>query len=178
MAVMELVRSFKQRILLSTDLNARGLDLPSVNLVINLDLPMSDATYMHRVGRSGRFGSLGIAVSVVTTGELSRLRGVIARTESSDLQPLFPPAPDAERRRAAATEPPSRCSAARAQPRAELRASSGSADDAAQAHEAADSESWMQLQRAYSYWYWRAATASSQRLFSEPPWVAFPSLSV
>jgi len=175
MAVMELVRSFKQRILLSTDLNARGLDLPSVNLVINLDLPMSDATYMHRVGRSGRFGSLGIAVSVVTTGELSRLRGVIARTESSDLQPLFPSAPDAERRRAAANEPPSSCSAASAQPRAE---SSGSADDVAQAHEAADSESWMKLQRTYSYWYWRAATASSQRLFSEPPWVAFPSLSV
>ena len=45
------------RVLVSTDLTARGVDLEHVNLVVNLDLPIDAATYTHRVGRSGRFGT-------------------------------------------------------------------------------------------------------------------------
>jgi len=67
-------RAFRLRILISTDLNARGLDLPYVNLIINVDLPSNDATYLHRVGRTGRFGTSGIAVSLVTQAELSQLQ--------------------------------------------------------------------------------------------------------
>lgn len=61
--------SYKCRILVSTDLSARGLDSEHVNLVINLDVPFDQATYLHRVGRSGRFGSKGIAISLVCEGE-------------------------------------------------------------------------------------------------------------
>ncbi|MEW5310630.1 MAG: hypothetical protein WDW38_002409 [Sanguina aurantia] len=60
------VKGFKARVIVSTDVLARGVDLERVNLVANLDLPRSAATYMHRVGRTGRFGTLGVAVSYLT----------------------------------------------------------------------------------------------------------------
>ena len=53
---------------------ARGVDLSRVNLVANLDLPRDAATYMHRVGRTGRYGTRGVAVTFVTPAELERLR--------------------------------------------------------------------------------------------------------
>ncbi len=46
------------RVLATTDVAARGVDLPHVNAVVNLDLPLTPDTYLHRVGRAGRFGSL------------------------------------------------------------------------------------------------------------------------
>ncbi len=55
---------------MSTDVMARGVDLDRVNLVVNMDLPYDAPTYAHRVGRTGRFGSRGIAVSYVTPAEL------------------------------------------------------------------------------------------------------------
>ena len=73
-ASLSQARAFRLRILISTDLNARGLDLPYVNLIINVDLPSNDATYLHRVGRTGRFGTSGIAVSLVTATELLQLQ--------------------------------------------------------------------------------------------------------
>jgi len=54
------------RNLVSSDLFTRGIDIQSVNVVINFDFPKSGETYLHRVGRSGRFGHLGIAVNLVT----------------------------------------------------------------------------------------------------------------
>lgn len=60
-------REFKTRILIATDLMARGIDSENVNLVINLELPDDAATYLHRVGRAGRFGSHGIAVSFIAS---------------------------------------------------------------------------------------------------------------
>lgn len=53
---------------------ARGVDLARVNLVANLDLPRDGATYMHRVGRTGRYGTRGIAVTFANSTELARLR--------------------------------------------------------------------------------------------------------
>jgi ATP-dependent RNA helicase DDX6/DHH1 len=59
-------RTGKCRNLVSSDLFTRGIDIQAVNLVVNFDLPKSSETYLHRIGRSGRFGNKGIAVSLVT----------------------------------------------------------------------------------------------------------------
>lgn len=56
----------KQKILISTDVSARGIDIQGIELVINFDLPQDNATYYHRIGRAGRFGRAGKAVSIVS----------------------------------------------------------------------------------------------------------------
>ena len=56
---MSMLRNFQIRIIVSTDLIARGVDVQRVSLVINLGLPKTNETYLHRVGRTGRFGALG-----------------------------------------------------------------------------------------------------------------------
>lgn len=67
--VMATLREFRNRILISTDLTARGIDLENVNLVINLDLPHDTHTYLHRIGRAGRYGSHGIVISILAEGK-------------------------------------------------------------------------------------------------------------
>ena len=61
------------RILLSTDLLSRGIDIQQLSLVINFDLPRSKETYIHRIGRSGRYGRKGVAINFVTERELENL---------------------------------------------------------------------------------------------------------
>jgi len=56
-------KDFKKRILVVTDLFGRGMDVERVNIVINYDMPPESDTYLHRVGRAGRFGTKGLAVS-------------------------------------------------------------------------------------------------------------------
>ncbi|KAH7619074.1 hypothetical protein Ndes2526B_g06027 [Nannochloris sp. 'desiccata'] len=63
--VLNSLRSFGLRIVVATDVAARGIDLDRVNLVVNFDLPAAPATLMHRVGRAGRFGTRGTAISLV-----------------------------------------------------------------------------------------------------------------
>jgi len=63
----------KGRILVSTDVWARGVDVERVNIVINYDMPDSSDTYLHRVNRAGRFGTKGLAVSFVSTEEDSKI---------------------------------------------------------------------------------------------------------
>jgi len=48
------------------DLFTRGIDIQAVNVVINFDFPKHSETYLHRIGRSGRFGHLGIAINLIT----------------------------------------------------------------------------------------------------------------
>ena len=79
MRALDSVRAFRVRVLVSTDLTARGVDLERVNLVVNLDLPRHGPTLLHRLGRTGRFGSLGLAVTVATPGEVPRLQAMLAR---------------------------------------------------------------------------------------------------
>eukprot|EP00735_Rhodelphis_limneticus_P015463 TRINITY_DN972_c0_g1::TRINITY_DN972_c0_g1_i1::g.16110::m.16110 TRINITY_DN972_c0_g1::TRINITY_DN972_c0_g1_i1::g.16110 ORF type:complete len:408 (+),score=72.30,sp/Q7XMK8/RH6_ORYSJ/78.96/0.0,DEAD/PF00270.24/3.7e-40,Helicase_C/PF00271.26/2.3e-26,RINT1_TIP1/PF04437.8/0.057,Sirohm_synth_M/PF14824.1/0.42 TRINITY_DN972_c0_g1_i1:90-1313(+) len=59
-------RSGLCRNLVSSDLFTRGIDIPSVNVVINFDFPKNSETYLHRIGRSGRFGHLGLAINLIT----------------------------------------------------------------------------------------------------------------
>jgi superfamily II DNA/RNA helicase len=66
---VENLRKFHCRVLLSTDLIARGIDAENVNLIINFDIPRNFATYLHRIGRAGRYGSYGIAISLAAAGE-------------------------------------------------------------------------------------------------------------
>lgn len=63
------LQDFSCRILVATDLAARGIDATNVDLVINLDAPENIATYLHRIGRSGRYGSKGMAITIVAAGE-------------------------------------------------------------------------------------------------------------
>ncbi|CAO3568375.1 unnamed protein product [Mortierella alpina] len=69
LAVMDKARKFELRVLVCSDLIARGIDIDRVNLVVNLDLPRDPETYLHRVGRTGRYGTTGLAVSIVDDAE-------------------------------------------------------------------------------------------------------------
>ena len=73
-AIMNDFRSGATRILLSSDLIARGIDVQSVNLVINYDFPNNFESYIHRIGRSGRFGRKGMAITFITKQEQSTLK--------------------------------------------------------------------------------------------------------
>ena len=82
-AVMQTFKQFGCRILCSTDLTARGIDAENVNLVVNMEVPWEHNTYLHRIGRGGRFGSLSLAVTLAAMGEeVTKLQGLVARTGS------------------------------------------------------------------------------------------------
>uniref|UniRef100_A0A671VX92 RNA helicase n=1 Tax=Sparus aurata TaxID=8175 RepID=A0A671VX92_SPAAU len=66
---MSKLKQYQCRVLISTDLTSRGIDADKVNLVINLDVPQDWETYMHRIGRAGRFGTQGLAVTYCCHGE-------------------------------------------------------------------------------------------------------------
>lgn len=55
------------------DLFTRGIDIQAVNVVINFDTPKNAETYLHRIGRSGRFGHLGVAINLITPDDRHRL---------------------------------------------------------------------------------------------------------
>merc|ERR1712057_131608 len=62
-------KDFQKRILVATDLFGRGIDIERVNIVINYDVPTVSDQYLHRVGRAGRFGTKGLAITFVSTEE-------------------------------------------------------------------------------------------------------------
>lgn len=76
------------RYLISTDLNARGIDVHGVNLVINYDMPQLSqdgagvATYIHRIGRSGRYGKVGTAISFIYQGDVEIYKREIAKNSA------------------------------------------------------------------------------------------------
>jgi len=71
--VMRDFRNGATRVLITTDLLARGIDVYQVSLVINYELPREKETYIHRIGRSGRFGRKGNAINFVTLAEKDEL---------------------------------------------------------------------------------------------------------
>lgn len=74
--IMNDFRSGTLRILLSSDLLARGIDIQQLSLVINFDLPREKETYIHRIGRSGRYGRKGVAINLITTREIDYLKSI------------------------------------------------------------------------------------------------------
>ncbi|KAJ6223197.1 hypothetical protein RDWZM_001742 [Blomia tropicalis] len=74
--IMQEFRSGSSRILITTDLLARGIDVQQVSLVINFDLPINYENYIHRIGRSGRFGRKGNAINLITNDDLAQLKGI------------------------------------------------------------------------------------------------------
>jgi translation initiation factor 4A len=73
------MRAFKRgesRVLVTTDLVARGIDVQHVNYVVNFDVPLNTESYVHRIGRSGRYGRRGIAISFVAPQEVAALRDI------------------------------------------------------------------------------------------------------
>jgi len=62
-------KDFKSRIMVATNIFGRGIDIERVNVVINYDMPENSDTYLHRVGRAGRFGTKGLAISFVSSKE-------------------------------------------------------------------------------------------------------------
>ncbi|KAL3645834.1 hypothetical protein CASFOL_011014 [Castilleja foliolosa] len=75
-AIMEEFRKGQTRVLITTDVWARGLDVQQVSLVINYDLPNNRELYIHRIGRSGRFGRKGVAINFVKTDDIKILRDI------------------------------------------------------------------------------------------------------
>lgn len=74
--VIDNFRKGETRILLSTDLLCRGIDVQQVSVVINYDIPNSVDSYIHRIGRSGRFGRKGVAINFVTYTDISKLHDI------------------------------------------------------------------------------------------------------
>ncbi|KLO19870.1 ATP-dependent RNA helicase FAL1 [Schizopora paradoxa] len=75
-AIMAEFRAGTSRVLITTDVWARGIDVQQVSLVINYDLPANRENYIHRIGRSGRFGRKGVAINFVTVEDVKILRDI------------------------------------------------------------------------------------------------------
>ncbi|NND97885.1 MAG: DEAD/DEAH box helicase [Pirellulaceae bacterium] len=69
-------RDFKIQVLVATDVAARGIDIDGVTHVINYDMPVEPESYVHRIGRTGRAGAEGIAISFCTVDEIEELRAI------------------------------------------------------------------------------------------------------
>ena len=76
--VMSAFRSGSSRVLVTTDLVARGIDVHHVNIVINYDLPTNKQNYLHRIGRGGRYGRKGVAINFVSQKDVEILREIEA----------------------------------------------------------------------------------------------------
>ncbi|CAM8938220.1 unnamed protein product [Rhodiola kirilowii] len=75
-AIMQEFRGGNTRVLITTDVWARGIDVQQVSLVINYDLPNNRELYIHRIGRSGRFGRKGVAINFVKSDDIKILRDI------------------------------------------------------------------------------------------------------
>lgn len=62
-------KDFNKRIMVATDIFGRGIDIERVNIVFNYDMPENADSYLHRVGRAGRFGTKGLAITFASTPE-------------------------------------------------------------------------------------------------------------
>ena len=85
--LMKQFRTGVTRVLISTDLLCRGIDIQQVSIVINFDLPRSRESYIHRIGRSGRFGRKGVAINFITEYDHSQIDHLI-KYFNATIEPL------------------------------------------------------------------------------------------
>ena len=83
-------REKKHRILVATDIAARGLDIPHIEHVVNFDLPQAPEDYIHRIGRTGRAGADGSAISFITPEDALKWRNI---QKLMDPDAVLPPLP-------------------------------------------------------------------------------------
>ena len=69
-------RSGKCRMLISSNVTARGIDVQQVSCVINFDIPRDVSTYLHRIGRSGRWGRKGMGLNLITERDVEKMREI------------------------------------------------------------------------------------------------------
>ena len=69
-------RTGKQRVLISSNVTARGIDIQQVSVVINFDIPKDVHTYLHRIGRSGRWGRKGVGINMITRRDLFKIKEI------------------------------------------------------------------------------------------------------
>ncbi len=100
--VIESLRAGKVRLLIATDVAARGLDIEGVSHVINYDLPKAPRDYVHRIGRTGRAGESGVAISLVTPAEWIQLVDIEdfkgSKLERREIPGMEPTRPEAQGR--------------------------------------------------------------------------------
>lgn len=85
--IMDDFRNGVSRVLISTDLLSRGIDIQQVSIVINYDVPQSVDNYIHRIGRSGRFGRKGVSINFVTEYDKSKIQE-LEKYYSTQILPL------------------------------------------------------------------------------------------
>ena len=83
-------REGRTRVLVATDIAARGIDVESVSHVINYDVPVAPEDYVHRIGRTGRAGNAGRAITLVTPVDESSMRAIERLTGQSVARVLLP----------------------------------------------------------------------------------------
>jgi len=81
-------KEFNKRIMVATDIFGRGIDIQHVNIVINYDIPEGPDTYLHRVGRAGRFGTKGLAITFVSSQDDSNILNKVQERFEVNIQEL------------------------------------------------------------------------------------------
>ena len=84
--VLTSFRKEKIHVLVATDVAARGLDVPSITCVINYDMPQNPEDYIHRIGRTGRFGKEGTAISFISSADNAKWRAIVYLLDPSAKQ--------------------------------------------------------------------------------------------
>ena len=74
--IMKQFRSGASKVLITTDILARGIDVQQVDLVINYELPFKKENYIHRIGRAGRYGRKGMAINFVSPNDARFIREI------------------------------------------------------------------------------------------------------
>jgi superfamily II DNA/RNA helicase len=87
---LQRLRDGRMRVLVATDVAARGIDVPGINLVVNYDAPQQSEDYLHRIGRTGRAGRAGVAVTFLGRGERHLVKS-LARSTGSNLSLMVIP---------------------------------------------------------------------------------------